>query len=69
MYSDYLLIVGRGMNAAFAIGRLCDLDIGRKSLLALPDSEKMVDIKLAFRNKECDIQCCCLVYCDPLVVI
>ena len=30
------------MNAAFAIGRLCDMEIGRKRLLSLPDSEAMV---------------------------
>ena len=30
------------MNAAFAIGRLCDMDNGRKRLLQLPDSERMV---------------------------
>ena len=30
------------MNSAFAIGRLCDMDVGRKRLLLLPESEKMV---------------------------
>lgn len=30
------------MNAAFAIGRLCDMEVGRKRLLLLSDSEKMV---------------------------
>ena len=30
------------MNAAFAIGRLCDMEQGRRRLLGLPDSEKMV---------------------------
>lgn len=35
-------LVGRGMNAAFAIGRLCDMDQGRKRLLQLSDSERMV---------------------------
>ena len=30
------------MNAAFAIGRLCDMDNGRKRLLQLSDSERMV---------------------------
>ena len=30
------------MNAAFAIGRLCDMDTGRRRLLGLPESEKMV---------------------------
>ena len=30
------------MNAAFAIGRLCDMDQGRKRLLQLNDSERMV---------------------------
>lgn len=36
------VIAGRGMNAAFAIGRLCDMDTGRKRLLQLNDSERMV---------------------------
>ena len=35
---------GRGMNAAFAIGRLCDMDNGRKRLLQLSDSERMVTL-------------------------
>ena len=35
---------GRGMNAAFAIGRLCDLDDGRKRLLHHKDSNKMVRV-------------------------
>lgn len=35
-------MAGRGMNAAFAIGRLCDMDVGRQQLLTLPESEKMV---------------------------
>lgn len=35
-------VAGRGMNAAFAIGRLCDMEVGRKRLLLLSDSEKMV---------------------------
>ena len=30
------------MNAAFAIGRLCDMDNGRKRLLQLSESERMV---------------------------
>ena len=34
----------RGMNAAFAIGRLCDLDDGRKRLLHHKDSNKMVRV-------------------------
>ena len=34
------------MNAAFAIGRLSDIDSGRSKLLALSDSEKMVSIRL-----------------------
>ncbi len=33
---------GRGMNAAFAIGRLCDVEQGRSRLLELPNSESMV---------------------------
>ena len=37
-------ILGRGMNAAFAIGRLCDLELGRNYLLGLPESERMVSI-------------------------
>ena len=32
------------MNAAFAIGRLCDLELGRNYLLGLPESERMVSI-------------------------
>ena len=39
-----LVCTGRGMNAAFAIGRLCDLECGRSRLLTLPESEKMVNI-------------------------
>lgn len=52
--SDYILSrllnslgideAGRGMNAAFAIGRLCDLDEGRSRLLAHPESERMVPL-------------------------
>ena len=38
---------GRGMNAAFAIGRLCDMEQGRRRLLGLADSEKMVDLIFA----------------------
>lgn len=38
----FLSDTGRGMNAAFAIGRLCDMEIGRKRLLLLSDSERMV---------------------------
>jgi len=30
------------MNAAFAIGRLCDIPEGRAMLLSLPDSKKML---------------------------
>jgi hypothetical protein len=30
------------MNAAFAIGRLCDMEEGRKRLLQLAESERMV---------------------------
>jgi hypothetical protein len=37
-----VIFKGRGMNAAFAIGRLCDMDQGRKRLLQLNDSERMV---------------------------
>ncbi|XP_033764202.1 uncharacterized protein LOC117345255 isoform X3 [Pecten maximus] len=33
---------GRGMNAAFAIGRLCDIEAGRKRLLQLTESERML---------------------------
>ena len=36
------IIPGRGMNSAFAIGRLCDMETGRVRLLSLPESEKMV---------------------------
>ncbi|XP_021344391.1 uncharacterized protein LOC110444332, partial [Mizuhopecten yessoensis] len=32
----------RGMNAAFAIGRLCDIEAGRKRLLQLTESERML---------------------------
>ena len=38
----FLEIAGRGMNAAFAIGRICDSDVGRHKLLSAVDSEKMV---------------------------
>ena len=38
---------GRGMNAAFAIGRLCDLEEGRKRLLFLAESERMVGLEAA----------------------
>ena len=37
-----LIISGRGMNAAFAIGRLCDIAKGRTMLLTLPEANKMV---------------------------
>ena len=30
------------MNAAFAIGRLCDLENGRNRLLSIPESDIMV---------------------------
>ena len=33
---------GSGMNAAFAKGRLCDLDNGRERLLHHKDANKMV---------------------------
>ena len=42
------LHLGRGMNAAFAIGRLCDMDNGRKRLLQLSESERMVKSVLYF---------------------
>ncbi|KAH9512444.1 hypothetical protein Btru_039590 [Bulinus truncatus] len=35
-------LLSRGMNAAFAIGRLCDMDIGRQRLMALSECEKMI---------------------------
>ena len=35
---------GRGMNSAFAIGRLCDMEVGRCKLLSLHESEKMVKL-------------------------
>ena len=33
---------GRGMNAAFAIGRLLDMSPGKERLLQSPESDKMV---------------------------
>ena len=39
---QHLWLKGRGMNAAFAIGRLCDLEAGRSRLLGLLESERMV---------------------------
>ena len=36
---------GKGMNVAFGIGRLCDLDDGRKRLLHHKDANKMVRIE------------------------
>lgn len=30
------------MNAAFALGRLCDMDLGPPRLLALPEATSMV---------------------------
>ena len=36
------MFAGRGMNAAFAIGRLMDTAKGKERLLDLPDTEKMV---------------------------
>ena len=41
------------MNAAFAIGRLCDMDTGRQRLLALQDSEKMVSQALCRSVRHC----------------
>ena len=41
------------MNAAFAIGRLCDMDTGRQRLLALQDSEKMVSQALCWSVRQC----------------
>ena len=41
------------MNAAFAIGRLCDMDTGRQRLLALQDSEKMVSQALFWSVRHC----------------
>ena len=38
----FVVPTGRGMNAAFAIGRLCDMEVGRSRLLGLPESERMV---------------------------
>lgn len=46
----FLSDTGRGMNAAFAIGRLCDMEIGRKRLLLLSDSERMVCTISSSRN-------------------
>ena len=51
MYIVYNSVPGRGMNAAFAIGRLCDMDQGRKRLLQLNDSERMVCIEDLLANK------------------
>ena len=39
------------MNAAFAIGRLCDMEQGRRRLLGLPDSEKMVIFAQILKEK------------------
>jgi hypothetical protein len=36
------------MNAAFAIGRLCDMEEGRKRLLQLAESERMVRFNVLF---------------------
>ena len=33
---------GRGMNAAFTIGRLCDFEAGCKRMLSLKESNRMV---------------------------
>ena len=37
-------VSGRGMNAAFAIGRLCDFEAGCKRMLSLKTSNMMVNI-------------------------
>lgn len=42
--SDWLYL-GRGMNAAFAIGRLLDIDHGKEMLSRNQNAEKMVNWK------------------------
>lgn len=37
-----LIFPGRGMNAAFAVGRLSDLAKGRNLLLSMPEGNKMI---------------------------
>ncbi|KXJ13637.1 Usherin [Exaiptasia diaphana] len=39
---DILNPNGRGMNSAFAIGRLCDLEAGCARILAMPESKRMI---------------------------
>ena len=51
---------GRGMNAAFAIGRLCDLDDGRKRLLHHKDANKMVRNGLGDDVGCGDYECCAI---------
>ena len=48
------------MNAAFAIGRLCDIAKGRTMLLTLPEANKMVTHlgkSLILNNSPWDIIC------------
>ena len=42
VYPFCFFILGRGMNAAFAIGRLCDMESGRRHMLMLKKSDQMV---------------------------
>ena len=39
---NIIYLTGRGMNAAFAIGRPCDITKGRTMLPTLPEANKMV---------------------------
>ena len=50
------------MNAAFAIGRVSDIDTGRSKLLSLPDSEKMVNKIIPMSNCQLMINPCLQVY-------
>ena len=57
-----IIILGRGMNAAFAIGRVSDIDTGRSKLLSLPDSEKMVNKIIPMSNCQLMINPCLQIY-------
>ena len=52
LYHDCVSVLsGRGMNAAFAIGRLCDMEASRNRLLKMPECDKMVNTRLSVRAR------------------
>ncbi len=48
---------GRGMNCAFAIGRICDNEAGRSQILNLGSLKKLIDLLANMIENNADIGC------------